>query len=61
MFCDHLDLKKLYIYILLKNILFTKLTYFDYHNKNVETFTWKSWEFEFNKYKSNATSTTFSQ
>ena len=39
MFCDHIYLeKKMYIYTL-KKILYTKLTYFDYHNKNVETFT----------------------
>ena len=38
MFYDHLDLKKLYIYIPKKYILFTKLTYFDYPNKNVEYF-----------------------
>ena len=36
MFCDYPDFKKLYIYIL--NILFTKLTYFDHPNKNVEHF-----------------------
>ena len=62
MFCDHIYLEKKNVYIYtLKKILYTKLTYFDYHNKNVETFTWKSWEFEFNKYKSNATFTTISQ
>ena len=37
MFWDHLDLKILYIYFK-KYILFTKLTYFDYPNKNVEHF-----------------------
>ena len=37
MFCDHLDLKNC-IYILLKNILFTKLTYFDHSNKNFKHF-----------------------
>ena len=40
MFCDHANLKKMYIYIyiyiLLKNILNTKLTYFDHPNKNVK-------------------------
>ena len=44
MFCDHPDLKKnvcvyIYIYIYIytiKNILYTKLTNFDYLNKNVE-------------------------
>ena len=35
MFCDYFDLKKC-IYILKIYILFTKLTYFDYPNKNVE-------------------------
>ena len=39
MFYDHPDLKKcvcVYIYILLKNILYIKLTYFDHPNKNIE-------------------------
>ena len=38
MFYDHLDLKKLYIYIPKKYILFTKLIYFDHLNKNFEHF-----------------------
>ena len=37
MFWDHFDLKIL-IYKLQKYILFTKLTYFDHLNKNVEQF-----------------------
>ena len=36
MFCDLLDLKKKCIYILLKNILYTKLAYFDHSNKNIK-------------------------
>ena len=40
MFYDHLDLKKLYIYIFIlkKYILFTKLIYFDHLNKIFEHF-----------------------
>ena len=36
MFGDHPNLKKKIIYILLKYILYTKLTYFDHLNKNFE-------------------------
>ena len=36
MFWDHPNLKILYIYILKKKYYFTKLTYFDHPNKNVE-------------------------
>ena len=59
MFCDYPDLKKMCVcvcvYILLKNILYTKLTYFDHHNKNVEQLYLRIKEFKFNIYKSNAT------
>ena len=45
-----------------KKNLYTKLTYYDNLNKNVEQPpTWKSQEFVFNKNKSNATSTKISQ
>ena len=37
MFCDYPDLEKKNVYIYLqKNIISTKLTYFDYPNKNVK-------------------------
>ena len=41
MFWDRPDLKILYIYILQKNMLFTKLTYFDHPNKKVKRFYWR--------------------
>ena len=48
----------IYIYIY---ILYTKLTYFNHPNKNVEHPNWESQEFEFNKNKSNITFTIFLQ
>ena len=36
MFCDHPDLKKLCIYTYIYIYIYTKLTYFNYPNKNVE-------------------------
>ena len=51
--------KNVYIFAIKK--LYTKLTYCDYPNKNVNTLTWKSQKFEYNKNKSNDTFTIISQ